>query len=118
MPGGLGPCSYPTRSDYSQTESDMACLVTLNTLLRDSLTQNSQTGCDLSSLHTFQAHGHGCTFPPVLIGVRKNTKHMCVGDQEEFLREDPEDPWGAPEDRASASCLFALLSRSQYFIQR
>ena len=27
-------------SDYSQVESDMACLVTLNILLRDSLTQN------------------------------------------------------------------------------
>lgn len=35
-------------SDYSQAESDMVCLVTLNILLRDPLTQNSQTGCDLS----------------------------------------------------------------------
>lgn len=35
-------------SDYRQAERDMVYLVTLNMLFRDSLTQNSETGCDLS----------------------------------------------------------------------
>lgn len=64
----------------------MACLVTLNILLRDSLTQNSQTGCELSFLHTF-THMGMVLFPPVLIGVGRNAKHVCVGNGKEFLGE-------------------------------
>lgn len=48
--------------DYSQAESDMACLVTLDILLRDSLTQNSQTGCDLSPSQIFMPVGMAVCF--------------------------------------------------------
>lgn len=47
-------------SDYSQAESDMACLVTLDIFLRDSLTQNS--GCDLSLSQLFMHMGMAVCF--------------------------------------------------------
>lgn len=46
--------------------------------------------------------------------MERNSKHVCVGDQEEFLREGLGEPWGAP---VSSSPLLALSSSPWYFMQ-
>lgn len=90
-------------------------LANLNNFLRDSLTQNSDTGCELSSSHNVHAHGHSCLFPPGLTGVGRNAKHVCVKGQEEFSGEDLEEILGGtPEDGLLCCMNLRVFPRGDY----